>query len=201
MNFNNFSELKNHHISIKGEKLPEYETRYKFYVKKIFSDGFEKELASLNFFVEVPNRQGVQVENSWEIVQTFEEISSIFQNYLKGLTIDNLYRNYDEFVWSETVEEPAEPSNTKYKLILTDCLEKEKVLYSTEICGNDYLDSFSFFIPIWKDYEKNGVVQMGIRSHLKELFLQKKYTDRFKVQPKAFTPKNIFTVNRYETYL
>lgn len=194
---NNLKDLQGH--SKNYQTGGDYETRYKFYIKKNSPDGFQKELSCLNFFVETPEKKGVQVENSWEIVQTFERVVSIFQNYMKSLTIDNLYRNYDEFNLEEIMSEPLPKSNVTYELILTDCLNGEKVLYSTLVCGNDYIDTVTFFIPIWKDYEENGKSKSGIRSTLKDLFFQKKYTDRFQTLPKQVI-KNNFTLNSYESY-
>lgn len=195
---NSLKDLQTHS---KNYQTGDYETRYKFYIKKHLPDGFQKELSCLNFFVETPEKKGVQVENSWEIVKTFENVVAIFQGYMKSLTVENLYRNYDEFNLEEVASVPSPKSNVVYELTLTDCLNGEKVLYSTSVCGNDYIDSIVFFIPIWKDYEVNGEYKSGIRTTLKDLFFQKKYTDRFQTLPSPKQViKNSFTLNSYESY-
>lgn len=193
---NSLKDLQSHS---KNYQTGDYETRYKFYIKKHLPDGFQKELSCLNFFVETPEKKGVQVQDSWEIVETFDKVVAIFQGYMKSLTIENLYRNYNEFNLEEVVSTPSPKSNVRYELILTDCLNGEKTLYSTLVCGNDYIDSITFFIPIWKDYEENGKSKAGIRTILKDLFFQKKYTNRFETLPNKVI-KNSFTVNSYESY-
>jgi hypothetical protein len=180
----------------------EFTTKFTFHL--IYFDGSTaQEMSMLNFFA-TPKEFGnpdLAVENSVEIVHTFQNITGLFHDYMRGITEDYLYKNYENGFSPSTKQNP----NSKYifKLVdhsasvrnqgkLTD--EKEvRVIYQQEIYANDfYAVPQLSILPIWKD---NGNSK-GIRSMLKDLLSLNHYTNRFKTPFEGV--KNTFTVNSYQ---
>lgn len=181
-----------------------FEIRFTFHL--IHYDGKNaQELCMLNFFAN-PKEHGnadLSVENSTEIVNTFGEISNLFQRYMKQITKDQLYKNYEnDFPANE-----MQNDSSKYIFKLIDhyaairtsdnklSTEKEiRVIYESEIFANDFAPVQTPFsiLPIWKDVE----YRVGIRTLLKDMLSLPKYSNRFK---RKFAPKaNTFCVNSTE---
>lgn len=182
----------------------EYRTRFTFHLLYFNgSTSTAEELTSLNFFTNLKESSNpdLSVENSIEIEKTFCQIAEIFQNYLKQVTIDQLYKNYDEDAWG--VSQPTfKHPDTQYvfKLIDHDATvrvngklsdEKEvRVIYEKSISANDFVNPFPLSIlPIWKDQDD----QVGIRSLLKELLNKPKFNSRFKTKKQKF--QNVYSIN------
>lgn len=201
------------------QEKTDYKTRFTFHL--LYHDGYKpEELTCLNFFANLKEftDENASVENSIEIEETFYEIIKIFQNYLKRITIDSLYKNYDEASYTFLPSVPTDidnedenslivsPSNHQkeyiFKLIDHEAsmrvngeLSEEKevrVIYQKTISGNDFINPNPLSIlPIWKDNEIN---QVGIRTLLKNLLEKGKYHSRFKnYQKHSF--KNSYSIN------
>lgn len=194
----------------------EYQTRYQF--KIFFSDGEkEKLLTCYNLFIPFKDRdvnlkkstilESPLPENSWEIVELLNSITLKFQGYMKELTSDYIDRHqfnfkstnpnpnsvyhldlYDEYA-------PVRDDNGK----LTDKIE-HKLLYRKTISATDFVYNPNFepdFNPIWKDTEKYGRINEGIRSIIKKTFQKNKWTNRFKNLNFVGDCRNINTVDSY----
>lgn len=180
----------------------DYKNRFSFHL--IHFDGKKgQEITKLNFYVPLKEfgNADLSVENSTQIVDGFNEITQIFQDYMRRITVDAVYKQ------NETGEKNhQQDSNSRYifKLIDHEAAIREngslsktgkevRVLYEKEIYANDFFAVQPLsIIPIWKD--KDGFT--GIRTILKETLGFNKYTNRFK---KEFYPQNSFSVNSYET--
>lgn len=164
------------------------------------------EICTLNFYAN-PREFGdpnLAVENSWEVVDAFANITKIFQKYMKSITMDYMQKNYQPDIVVKT--EFNQEAKFVFKLIhhnasvrqknkLTD--EKEmRLIYEHQISATDFYPvSQLSIIPIWKDFEVNGVQKDGIRSILKDLCLHSKYKCRF---TKSKNVLNTFCVNSIE---
>lgn len=186
------------------QQQEEYRTRFTFHLLH-FDGTIAEELTSLNFYANLKEFANVDlaIENSIEIEKTFCIIAEIFQNYLKQITVDLLYKNFDEYDWGVS---PSTNQNSSaqyvFKLIdhnaavrvngkLSD--EKEvRVIYEKSISANDFINPNPLSIlPIWKDQEE----QIGIRSLLKELLSKNKFNSRFKASAKKTKFKNVYSIN------
>lgn len=176
----------------------EFKARFTFHV--IHFDGKEaQELTKLNFFAPLKEfgNSDFSVENSTQIVDCFSEITQMFQNYMRRITEDAVYKQ------NATGEKnPKQDSNSRYifKLVDHEATSREngslsktakeiRVLYEKEVYANDFFAVQPLSIlPIWKD----DVAFTGIRTILKETLSLNKYTNRFK---KTFNTVNTFCVN------
>lgn len=180
----------------------EYKTRFTFHL--LYFDGKTgEELTSLNFFTNLKefSNPDSAVENSIEIEKTFCTIAEMFQNYLKQVTVDQLYKNFDENEWVVSPSTPKNPAaQYVFKLIDHDAAvrvngklssEKEvRVIYEKSISANDFINPNPLSIlPIWKDQES----QAGIRSLLKDLLNKNKFNSRFKAKTAKF--QNVYSIN------
>jgi hypothetical protein len=178
----------------------DFKARFTFHV--IYHNGrTAQELTNLNFFTPLKEfgNEDLAVENSTQIVECFGKITDIFQDYMRRITEDMLYKHSDEPI-------PKQDPNSRYifKLVDHEAAVREngtisqnkevRVLYEHEIYANDFFAVQNLsIIPIWKDNEINA----GIRTTLKETLSMNKYYNRFK---KRFQPVNTFSVNSKELY-
>lgn len=179
-------------------------TGFTFYLS-YFDGKSANEICTLNFYAsprEFANPD-LAIENSWEVVQAFSDITKLFQKYMKSITMDYMQKNYQPDVVVKNEFNPE--ARYVFKLIhhnasvrrknkLTD--EKEmRLIYEHQISATDFYPAQLSIIPIWKDFEVNGVQKDGIRTILKDLCLHSKYKSRFKTPKKVL---NTFCVNSIE---
>lgn len=173
----------------------DFKTRFTFHVI-YFNGKSAQELTNLNFFAPLKEfgNEDLAVENSTQIVDCFGKITDIFQDYMRRITEDMLYKHSEE-------ANPNQDPNSRYIFKLVDheaairengSLSKSKevrVIYEHEIYANDFFAVQKLsIIPIWKDNEIN----VGIRSILQNTLSMNKYQNRFK---RRFHPVNTFSVN------
>lgn len=207
------------------EQTFDYKTRFTFHLSH-FNGTIATELCTLNFYgapreFADPNKS---LENSWEIVDAFAQITSLFQKYMKGITMDhiqktlkqdedNQYLTYNTNIITNendvTVHKITDNQKYVFKLIdhcasvrtndkLTDAKEV-RVIYEHEIWAHDYYAITPLsIIPIWKDIEQDSKknAKKGIRTILKDLMLLPKYTSRF--TNSKYIPHNTYCVNSFE---
>lgn len=167
----------------------DYQTRFKFILNRTYN-GKEQEVCSLNFYATPKEflNPDQAVENSWEIVECFNQITSLFQRYMRGITEDYVEKN------KELYEELDLPADYTYTLKLVDCEaacrdyendqlseeKEEREIYQKTIEGRIFYPVTPLsIIPIWKGnhFENNS---KGIRDILKDCLSLQKYSSRFK---------------------
>lgn len=173
-----------------------YKTRFTFHLL-YFNGKSAEELTTLNFFATPKEfaKPESAVENSIEITESFTRIAELFHNHMKQLTIENLYRNYDEDFYGVSPSTNQNPDACYiFKLIDHNAsiredgklsAEKEvRVIYEQSVSAVNYINPYNLSIlPIWKDQDDSD----GIRSILKDLLSRSKYTNRFKKTTHRFT--------------
>lgn len=165
----------------------DFQTRFKFILTRNFNNQ-DQEICALNFYA-TPKEFGdiqLSVENSWEIAESFNDITVIFQKYMRGITEDYIDKNKELY-------EPLDLHNDySYSFKLIDCEatkrdgnqlvhgeKEEREIYSKTIYGyHFYPVSPLSIIPIWKSnlFENNS---KGIRDILKDCLSLQKYSSRF----------------------
>jgi hypothetical protein len=183
----------------------DYKTRFTFHLS-YFDGVVATELSTLNFYAQPREfaNPDLAVENSWQIVDAFAEITGLFQKYMKSITMDFMQKQIDSEIELKATVSPY--AQYVFKLIdhsasvrVNDKLTQEKevrVIYEHRISAADFCVTNPLsIIPIWKDFEQNGVQKDGIRTILKDLLLYSKYESRFKTSRNVL---NTYCVNSFD---
>ena len=81
----------------------EYKTRFTLHLS-YFDGEIATELSTLNFYAQ-PREFGdpnLSVENSWQIVDTFAEITKLFQKYMKSITMDYMQKQIESDIYLDS---------------------------------------------------------------------------------------------------